>query len=232
LLLDHGSNYAEHDQWGSTVLHWSAGTGNLDAMKVLIKKLEQDEEAFGGDKRDVLWSTCASCSITRDGATPLHWAACGVSNTQFGCGGHYDVVKFLLDKAGDRKYSFANAKTSAGNTPLMWACWSGSIEVAKLLVSSGADPNVRNDNGVSLAHWAASSGSVDMCKYLEELGAEFQGPGSRDNEGKTPLDIALSFGYADVVEWIASTTHELNKIEEMVKERERASGNQVKARYK
>jgi ankyrin repeat protein len=71
-----------------------------------------------------------------------------------------------------------------------------------------------------------------MCKYLEELGAEFQGPGSRDNEGKTPLDIALSFGYSDVVEWIASTTHELNKIEEMVKERERASGNQVKARYK
>lgn len=87
LLLSHGSNYAEHDDWGSTILHWTAGTNNLEAMKVLIDKLEQDEEAFGGDKRDVLWSTCASCSITRDGATPLHWASCGVSSTQFGCGG-------------------------------------------------------------------------------------------------------------------------------------------------
>jgi hypothetical protein len=87
LLLDHGSNYAEHDDWGSTILHWTAGTGNLDAMKLLIERLEQDEKDFGGDARDVLWSTCASCSMTRDGATPLHWAACGVSNTKFGCGG-------------------------------------------------------------------------------------------------------------------------------------------------
>ncbi|KAL3768345.1 hypothetical protein ACHAWO_006748 [Cyclotella atomus] len=226
LLLDHGSNYAEHDQWGSTILHWSAGTGNLEAMKILIEKLEQDEEAFGGDKRDVLWSTCASCSITRDGATPLHWAACGVSNNQFGSGGHLDTCRLLLEKAGDRKYSLANAKTSAGNTPLMWACWSGSIEVAKLLVSAGADPHVRNDNGVSIAHWAASSGSVEMCKYIEELGIEFQGPDSKDNEGKSPFDIALSFGHADVVEWIASTTRELDEIKVEVKDKRGRLGNQ------
>ena len=87
LLINHGSNYAEHDDGGSTILHWTAGTNKLEAMKVLIRQLEKDEEAFGGDTRDVLWSTCASCSITRDGATPLHWAACGVSNTKFGCGG-------------------------------------------------------------------------------------------------------------------------------------------------
>jgi hypothetical protein len=87
LLLGHGANYAEHDSWGSTVLHWAAGTGNINAIKVLINKLEQDEEAFGGDVRDVLWSTCASCSVTRDGATPLHWGSCGVTNTHFGCGG-------------------------------------------------------------------------------------------------------------------------------------------------
>jgi hypothetical protein len=107
LLLEHGANYAEHDDWGSTVLHWAAGTGNLKAMEVLVEKLEQDEEAFGGDIRDVLWSTCASCSITRDGATPLHWAACGVSTTHFGCGGKmrfqdiciaFDYDSLLLSK--------------------------------------------------------------------------------------------------------------------------------------
>ena len=40
LLLDHGANYAEHDEWGSTVLHWAAGTGNLDGVRALIWKLE------------------------------------------------------------------------------------------------------------------------------------------------------------------------------------------------
>lgn len=236
LLLDHGANYAEHDDWGSTVLHWAAGTGNLKAMEVLIEKLEQDEIAFGGDIRDVLWSTCASCSITRDGATPLHWAACGVSNTQFGCGGktlfqdvcivfhhnslllnendyvvnaigHYDICRFLLRKAGEKKQSLANAMTSSGNSPLMWACWSGSDDVAKLLLGAGADPQMRNDNGLSVAHWAASGGNVELCEYLHDnLGLEFFGVDAKDKTGKTPLDIAMSFGHANVVDWILSLT--------------------------
>lgn len=207
LLLDHGANYAEHDDWGSTVLHWAAGTGNVKAMEVLIEKLEEDEEAFGGDVRDVLWSTCASCSITRDGATPLHWAACGVSNTQFGCGGHADVCRLLLHKAGEKSSSLANAMTSSGNTPLMWACWSGSLDVAKLLVAAGANPQMCNDNGLSAAHWAASGGNVELCKYLHnDLGLSFLGVDAKDKEGKTPLDIAMSFGHADIVDWISGLT--------------------------
>ena len=212
ILLQHGANYAEHDDWGSTILHWTAGTGNIEAIKVLVDKLEQDEKAFDGDPRDVLWSRCASCSITRDGATPLHWAACGVSSNHFGCGGHEEVCRFLLDRAGERKNSLVNAVTSSGNSPLMWACWSASIDVSRLLVSSGADPQMRNDHGVTAAHWAACSGNVDICTYLhDDLGLDFQGPGSKDEGGQTPLDVALSFGHADVVEWIASTTHELSK---------------------
>eukprot|EP00970_Alexandrium_tamarense_P002623 scaffold367_cov202-Alexandrium_tamarense.AAC.35 len=92
LLLDHGANYAEHDDWGSTVLHWAAGTGNIDGTKAIIQRLEMDEVAMGGDVKDVLWSTCASCSITKDGATPLHWSAAGVNRTQFGCGGERSVL--------------------------------------------------------------------------------------------------------------------------------------------
>lgn len=87
LLLDHGANYAEYDSWGSTVLHWTAGTGNLDGMKAVITKLEQDEKDMEGDLADVLWSTCASCYSTKDFATPLHWASAGVNHTHFGCGG-------------------------------------------------------------------------------------------------------------------------------------------------
>ena len=87
ILLDHGANYAEHDDWGSTALHWAAGTGNLNGVKTLVKKLEQDEKDMDGDVRDVLWSICASCFSTKDLATPFHWAAAGVNHTHFGCGG-------------------------------------------------------------------------------------------------------------------------------------------------
>lgn len=93
----------------------------------------------------------------------------------------------------------------------MWACWSGSIEVAKLLVSSGADLQLRNDKGVGVAHWAACSGNLTICKYLHDMGFEFQGPETKDHDGKTPLDVALSFGHADIVEWITRQTHELTE---------------------
>ena len=137
--------------------------------------------------------------------------------------GHTDICRYLLDKAGERKQSLANAVTSSGNTPLMWACSSGSIEVAKLLISAGADPSVCNNNGANAAHWAAHNGSVEMCKYLhDELGLEFQGPGTEDKDGKAPLDTAMSCGHADVVEWIAyMTQHELSESHDTIQFSER-----------
>lgn len=126
--------------------------------------------------------------------------------------GNPDVCSYLLNKAGEKKQSLAAATTSAGNTPLMWACWAGSVDVAKLLISAGADPFFCNDNGMNAAHWAASSGNVEMCEYLyNECGLAFQGPETKDNKGKSPLDISLSFGRANVVEWIARLTHELTQ---------------------
>ncbi|KAL7539879.1 hypothetical protein ACHAXR_009675 [Thalassiosira sp. AJA248-18] len=205
LLLDHGANYAEHDDWGSTVLHWAAGTGNLDGVKALVETLEQDEEAMEGDAIDVLWSTCASCYSTKDQATPLHWASAGVNHTHFGCIGHVAVCSYLLDKAGEKKKSLANSITASGNTPFMWACWSGSLDVAKFLVSEGdADPFVRNDGGFTAAHWASSGGHIDVCRFLIELGLPFVGEGAENKVGQTPLDCAKSYERSDVVDWVAT----------------------------
>ena len=65
ILLDHGANYAEHDDWGATVLMWAAGMGSLDVIKVLVEKLEKDEKDMEGNVIDVLWSTCSSCFVTK-----------------------------------------------------------------------------------------------------------------------------------------------------------------------
>lgn len=40
----------------------------------------------------------------------------------------------------------------------MWAAWSQSLDIVKLLVRNRADTTKQNRNGCSVAHWAASGG--------------------------------------------------------------------------
>ncbi|KAI2510492.1 hypothetical protein MHU86_3912 [Fragilaria crotonensis] len=183
LLIQHGANPLERDARGSSLLHWAAGTGQLDNVKILLPLLE----------KGVFEAT------TRDGALPLHWAAAGANAREFGIGGHVHVCRYLLDQVDDEK-GLVNRLTKDGNSALMWSAWAGSLDVVKLLVRSRADPFVTNRNGCSVAHWAASGGNLDCCRYLyETVGVDFT---SRNHGGNSPLTHAVAFGRVDVVKWL------------------------------
>lgn len=51
-----------------------------------------------------------------------------------------------------------NSQTKDGNTVLMWAAWSRSLDIVKFLVRNRADATTTNRNGCSVAHWASSGG--------------------------------------------------------------------------
>lgn len=74
-----------------------------------------------------------------DGVSALMYAAAG---------GHPEVVKLLLEGKGDAKAD-PNLKHVQGGTALMEAATSGSQEVVDLLLAAGADPMVRDKDGVS-----------------------------------------------------------------------------------
>jgi ankyrin repeat protein len=142
LLIEHGANPLERDRRGVSLLHWAAGTGNLEGLNQLLPHF------VGG-----VWT-----QTERDSATPLHWAVAGAGTRSFGTGGHVLIAEFLLSQIGslDLKCEFVNEVTRDGNSALMWAAWSGSLDCVKLLVSSQADIGVVNRNGCTLAHWATS----------------------------------------------------------------------------
>lgn len=188
LLIKHGGNPVEKDVRGVSLMHWAAGAGNLDGLKELVDALP------GGIEEAV------HMKAGRDGATPLHWAAAGAKPKEFGCGGHTDMCKFILENcAGDEKNA-VNTLTKDGNSVLMWAAWSATLDAVKLLIRHRADPTAQNRNGCTVAHWAASGGNLEVCKYLSEtVGVDFK---IENYAGNTPLSHAVAYGRADVVRWL------------------------------
>lgn len=189
LLVRAGANPLEKDVRGVSLVHWAAGAGNLDGLVELIDFLPGGIEEALELKAD------------RDGASPLHWASAGAKSKEFGCGGHSDVVRFFLDKCPqENTKALVNMLTKDGNSVLMWAAWSGSLDVCKLLVRNRADTTVANRNGCTVAHWAASGGNLEVCKYLQDvMEVDFT---ANNYAGNTPLSHAVAYGRADVVEWL------------------------------
>jgi len=68
-----------------------------------------------------------------------------------------------------------------------------SLELVRMLLESGADPNVVQAGGWSPLHAVASRGREEIAKLLIEHGASLQ---AKSEDGRTPLEMAQAKGHA------------------------------------
>lgn len=83
--------------------------------------------------------------------------------------------------------SLINARDKDGSTPLHCATWNGQLEVAALLIESGADVNAHNENdhwGTTPLHAAAHANQTAIAQLLIDHGADVN---AADREGRTPM---------------------------------------------
>ena len=113
--------------------------------------------------------------------------------------GRVDRVRALL--AADA--SLATSRSSDGFTPLHYAAFFGTAEVAAALLEHGADPGAiaQNEMRVQPLHSAAAVDATETARLLLDAGAD---PNARQEGGFRPIDAAAQSGndelYALLVE--------------------------------
>jgi len=90
------------------------------------------------------------------GSTALHMAAAN---------GHLDIMEYLINECMLTKKEL-EIKNEEGNTPLHWAALNGFFEGVKLLMSSGASGNIKNNADKEPGYYAELKGHQNIVNYI------------------------------------------------------------------
>lgn len=90
--------------------------------------------------------------VNKPGWAPLHYAATR---------GHLPVMALLLDN-----YAYIDATSPNGSTPLMMAAHYGTPAAVKLLLEAGAEPMLKNEQGLSALDFAHRANRPDSAEII------------------------------------------------------------------
>lgn len=164
-LLNRGFDPNTRDEHGQTGLLIALREPSPKVIKVLLDFPKTDVEArnpkdesplmlaaIKGQKDIVARLIERDADVNKPGWTPLHYATTN---------GHLEIMKLLLDND-----AFINAQSPNGTTPLMMASMYGSDAAVKLLLDEGADPLMKNEQGMTAADFAKRANRAGAMEML------------------------------------------------------------------
>jgi len=214
LLIARGANVNAKTQYGQTPLHYAAQTGHKDVVEFLIdngadvnveatnklKPLHYAARSYHGDVVKLLIDK--GTNISKDDS--LFYYACIY--------GHRDLAELLIKKGAD-----VNPRAWDRGPLLLETVWNAYthaeqpdiprlLDILRLLLDNGADPNAKDRWDWSLLHY--TQGNVDLTRLLLDKGAN---PNAIENErGLTPLHFAAEPGRKAMVELLISRGANVN----------------------
>ncbi len=185
-LISQGLNVNEKNNEGVTPLGAAGLKGNLEFMEVLVMNGSQVDTSvlndvishsrydrnFDTDLLVVEFFFKNGVQINakdKAGFTPLHYAVANEMNPNF--------LNILIQKKAD-----LNIKNNEDDTPLFVAMYSFIIDedeaeeeienIFKPLLEAGADPNIKNGNGMTVLDIAEDEGNEELIKLLRSYNAK------------------------------------------------------------
>merc|ERR1712142_1456149 len=205
LLLAHGAeiNSRTGSKLGISPLMLAAMNGHTAAVKLLLDMGSDINAQIETNRNTALTLACfqgrhevVSLLLDRK-ANVEHRAKTGLTPLmEAASGGYVEVGRVLLDKGADVN---AQPVPSSRDTALTIAADKGHYRFVELLLSRGAQVDVRNKKGNSSLWLAANGGHLDVVQLLYSAGADIDG---QDNRKVSCLMAAFRKGHSKVVKWL------------------------------
>ncbi|PIA59522.1 hypothetical protein AQUCO_00400423v1 [Aquilegia coerulea] len=184
------------DRDGQTALHVAASKGNVEFVKMLM-----EGGADMNAKCDEGWTALYTAAVNGDrqtvellmemGADPMISAKDGRTAVDIARDkGHKEVVKIL--EQGEMVLTTARR---------------GEVDNLKQLLKKGANPNYKDQYGLTALHAAAIKGHKHIVSMLIESGMDLE---CHDKEGHTALHLAVEGGNFETVELLVNRGANIN----------------------
>jgi len=118
------------------------------------------------------------------------------------CSGSKSEVDWYLSHRGDPNATIATDTLHGDEEDSLLSIAIGAerFDIARLLLSKGADPNGARKESEFPLWWAARSGNLEMIKDLVSRGADLNT--QRPGNGTTALHVAIYFNHPEVLRYL------------------------------
>jgi ankyrin repeat protein len=205
LLLDRGADLEETDERGFTALLYAAASGNLDLVQFLVDcGAAVDVVAPMPQVRQVDRST----NKATDTNEARGITAADVAFQHEVHRGQTEMTRYLVSHGAVLD---PHAPVMRGIGKLDFAVSSGNVDMARLLIELGADPNAKTAYPLSPLFNASYKGNTEIAVMLLDAGADINAP---SYEGMPPVVGAVARGHAEIVALLLDRGAELDFVDE------------------
>ena len=145
------------DSEGRNALHFAAAAGHSDLLNLILQGPYSNYDRGRNQKTELAVSLQWLQALKeRDstGTVPVMYASCA---------GHNDAVRVLASETDLNDF-----ENNSGKTPLICAAENGHLETVRILLENGADPRVRNSDGIDAFGAAFGKGRKDILHFMEK----------------------------------------------------------------